>query len=277
MKKNIAILLLLLSTTLTLAQKKEKIKGSKTVTIEQREIENFSSIEVEDNIEVYIERGEKTELKIEADENLHDIISIDLKDNKLRLYTTKEAYRYKKLLVKITYSKDLNSVTSKNDVTINAIQEVLLDSITFKSFDDSQLFLNVNSKNFLLQSNDDSKVELNLKSENSKIELSKDASLKSLIVTQNLACDLYQKASAKIEGSATTAAFRLDSNTNLASNKLTVKTMDLLAEGYSSCSVNAETSIVIDASDNSEIQLFGEPKIEMKKFTDEAKLLKKVK
>lgn len=277
MKKHIAILLLLLSTTLTLAQKKEKIKGSKTVTIEQREIENFSSIEVEDNIEVYIERGEKTELKIEADENLHDIISIDLKDNKLRLYTTKEAYRYKKLLVKITYSKDLNSVTSKNDVTINAIQEVLLDSITFKSFDDSQLFLNVNSKNFLLQSNDDSKVELNLKSENSKIELSKDASLKSLIVTQNLACDLYQKASAKIEGSATTAAFRLDSNTNLTSNKLTVKTMDLLAEGYSSCSVNAETSIVIDASDNSEIQLFGEPKIEMKKFTDEAKLLKKVK
>lgn len=277
MKKHIAILLLLLSTTLTLAQKKEKIKGSKTVTIEQREIENFSSIEVEDNIEVYIERGEKTELKIEADENLHDIISIDLKDNKLRLYTTKEAYRYKKLLVKITYSKDLNSVTSKNDVTINAIQEVLLDSITFKSFDDSQMFLNVNSKNFLLQSNDDSKVELNLKSENSKIELSKDASLKSLIVTQNLACDLYQKASAKIEGSATTAAFRLDSNTNLTSNKLTVKTMDLLAEGYSSCSVNAETSIVIDASDNSEIQLFGEPKIEMKKFTDEAKLLKKVK
>jgi hypothetical protein len=277
MKKHIAILLLLLSTTLTLAQKKEKIKGSKTVTTEQREIENFSSIEVEDNIEVYIERGEKTELKIEADENLHDIISIDLKDNKLRLYTTKEAYRYKKLLVKITYSKDLNSVTSKNDVTINAIQEVLLDSITFKSFDDSQLFLNVNSKNFLLQSNDDSKVELNLKSENSKIELSKDASLKSLIVTQNLACDLYQKASAKIEGSATTAAFRLDSNTNLTSNKLTVKTMDLLAEGYSSCSVNAETSIVIDASDNSEIQLFGEPKIEMKKFTDEAKLLKKVK
>lgn len=277
MKKHIAILLLLLSTALTLAQKKEKIKGSKTVTIEQREIENFSSIEVEDNIEVYIERGEKTELKIEADENLHDIISIDLKDNKLRLYTTKEAYRYKKLLVKITYSKDLNSVTSKNDVTINAIQEVLLDSITFKSFDDSQLFLNVNSKNFLLQSNDDSKVELNLKSENSKIELSKDATLKSLIVTQNLACDLYQKASAKIEGSATTAAFRLDSNTNLTSNKLTVKTMDLLAEGYSSCSVNAETSIVIDASDNSEIQLFGEPKIEMKKFTDEAKLLKKVK
>jgi hypothetical protein len=183
MKKHTAILLLLLSTAIISAQKKETIKGSKKVTIEQREIENFHSLQVDDNIEVYIERGETAELKIEADDNLHDIIKIDLQDNALRIYTTKEAIRYRKLMVKITYSKDLNLVISRNNVTINAIQQVLLDSITFRSFDNSKLFLNVNVKDFLLQSNDESKVELNLKSENSKIELSKDASLKTLLVT----------------------------------------------------------------------------------------------
>jgi hypothetical protein len=277
MKKYITILLLLLSSTITFAQTKEKIKGSKTVTIEDKEIGNFYSLEVDNNIEVYIERGETAELKIEADDNLHDIITIDLQDNILRLSTTKEAIRYRKLIVKLTYSKDLNLVTARNDATINAIQEVLVDSITFRSFDNSQLFLNVNSKDFVLQSDDESKVELNLKSENSKIELSKDASLKSLIVTQSLACDLYQKATAKIEGSATNAAFRIDSNSNLIANKLTVENIDLTSEGYSSCSVYAETSITIDASANSEIQLFGEPKIEMKRFVDEAQLLKKVK
>jgi hypothetical protein len=277
MKKHTAILLLLLSTAIISAQKKETIKGSKKVTIEQREIENFHSLQVDDNIEVYIERGETAELKIEADDNLHDIIKIDLQDNALRIYTTKEAIRYRKLIVKITYSKDLNLVISRNNVTINAIQQVLLDSITFRSFDNSKLFLNVNVKDFLLQSNDESKVELNLKSENSKIELSKDASLKSLIVTQDLACDLYQKSTAKIEGSATNAAFRLDSNSNLTANKLTVKNIDLTSEGYSNSAVYAETSIIISASDKSEIQLFGEPEIEMRKFVDEAQLLKKVK
>jgi hypothetical protein len=277
MKKHTAILLLLLSTAIISAQKKETIKGSKKVTIEQREIENFHSLQVDDNIEVYIERGETAELKIEADDNLHDIIKIDLQDNALRIYTTKEAIRYRKLMVKITYSKDLNLVISRNNVTINAIQQVLLDSITFRSFDNSKLFLNVNVKDFLLQSNDESKVELNLKSENSKIELSKDASLKSLIVTQDLACDLYQKSTAKIEGSATNAAFRLDSNSNLTANKLTVKNIDLTSEGYSNSAVYAETSIIISASDKSEIQLFGEPEIEMRKFVDEAQLLKKVK
>lgn len=276
MKKYIAILLILLSTSITLAQKKEKIKGSKTVTTAQREIGNFNSLDVEDNIEVYIERGEKAEIKIEADDNLHDIIIIDLKDNTLRLYTAKEAIRYKKLIVKITYSKDLNLVTSKNDAIINAIQEVLLDSITFKSFDNSQLFLNVNSKDFLLQSNDKSKVELNLKSEKSKIVLSKDASLKSLITTQDLTCDLYQKSEARLEGQATDAKIRLDNDSRLTANKLTVKNIVLIAESSSNCSITAETSIIIDAGDKSEIELYGNPKIEMRKFSDEAKLIKKI-
>lgn len=277
MKKQTTILLLLLSTSILFAQNKEKIKGSKTVTTEQKEITQFTSIEVEDNIEVYLELGEQPELEIEADDNLHDIIEIDLKNGVLRLYTRKEAIRYKKLVVKITYTHDLNLVTSKNNAMINAIQEVQLEHIAFKSFDGSQLFLNVNSKDFLLQSNDKSKVELNLKSEKSKIELSQNASLKSLIVTQDFICDLYQKSNAKIEGSATNALIRLDSNSNLTANNLTAKNIDLTAEGSSNCSVNAETSINITASDKSEIQLYGEPKIEMKKFTDEAKLLKKVK
>ncbi|WP_369753253.1 GIN domain-containing protein [Flavobacterium sp. WC2409] len=277
MKNYINVLLLLISTTITLAQSKEKIKGSKKVTTEQREIGSFKSIEVEDNIEVYLERGEKTELKIEADDNLHDIISIDLRDNVLRVYTSKEAIRYKKLIVKITYTKDLNSISAKNDVAINAIQEVQIDTIAFKTFDNAQLFLNVNSKDFLLESNDKSKVELNLKSEKSKIVLSQNASLKSLTTTQDFICDLYQKSEAKIEGSATNGVIRIDSNSNLTANKLTIKNIDLTAEGYSTGSVYAETSISIAASDKSEIQLFGEPKIEMKKFTNEAKLLKKVK
>lgn len=277
MKKQISILLLLFSATILFAQNKEKIKGSKTVTTEQKEVGQFTSIEVEDNIEIYLELGEKQELKIEADDNLHDIIKMDLKDKALRLYTSKEAIRYTKLMVKITYTKDMNLVTSKNNAVINAIQEVQIDSIAFKSFDYSQLFLNVNSKKFILQSNDKSKVELNLKSEKSKIVLSQNASLKSLVVTQDFICDLYQKATAKIEGSSTNAIIRLDNNSNLTANKLTIKNIDLTAEAYSIGSINAETSIILSASDKSETQLFGEPKIEIKKFTNEAKLLKKVK
>ncbi|MES2576281.1 MAG: DUF2807 domain-containing protein [Bacteroidota bacterium] len=277
MKKHTAILLLLLSTTLLFAQKKEKIKGSKTVTVEQRKVGDFESLTVEDNLEVYLERGERTELKIEADENLHDIISLDLSDNLLRIYTTKQATNYKKLIVRVTYTNDLNMVTSKNETTVNAIQEILVNDLTLKAHDASKLFLNVNAKNFVLQSDDKSKTELNLKSENTTIELSKNASLKALVTTTDLKVDMYQKSDATIEGDAANAIIRLDNNSSLTGNKLTIKNVDVTTESYSNCSVNAVTTVIIDAANKSEIQLVGTPKIEIRKFADEAKLIKKLK
>lgn len=277
MKNHIAIFLIVLSTTLTLAQKKDKLKGSRIVTIENKEVGNFQALEVEDNIEVNLERGEKNNIKIEADENLHDIISFDLKDNTLRIYTTKEAVNYKKLIVRVTYNSDLNLVTSKNEATINAIEEIQLDEITFKTFDYSKLFLNVNTKKFILQADDKSKTELNLKSENTIIQLSKNAALKSLISTVDLTIDLYQKSNATLEGNVTNAILRLDNNSTLTGNKLNVKNADVITESYSNCSLFVDTNVIIDAADKSEIHLFGSPKIEMRQFSDEAKLFKKMK
>ncbi len=275
MKKYTALFLLLLVSTLATAQKSEKIKGSKTVTIEQKEIGNFNALEVSDNIEVYLDRGEKCELKIEADDNLHDIIKLDLTANTLRINTTKEATNYKKLIVRVTYTKDLKMVTAHNEAIINAIQEIQLDNITIKTHDKAALFLNVNSKNFTLQSDDNSKTELNLKSEKAVIELSKNATLKALVSSLELKCDLYQKAKATLEGDVNNATIRLDNNSQFTANNLVIKNADLLAEGYSNCSINVNTNISIDASGNTTIHLYGEQKIDTKRFMDNATLVKK--
>lgn len=277
MKKRTIIYLFLLFTTLTIAQKKEKIKGSKAVTIELREVGDFEALLVEDNLEVHLERGEKTALKIEADDNLHEIISVDLKDNILRIYTTKQAIKYKKLIVRVTYTSDLNLITSNDESTINAIQELILNTVTLKSHDDSKLFLNVKTKEFLLQGDDKSKTELNLKSDNTVIELSKNATLKALVTTVDLKVDMYQKSDATLEGNASKAVFRLDNNASFTGDKLNTKIADITTEFSSTCSLFVETAVIIDAGDNSEIQLLGTPTIEIRKFADEAKLIKKLK
>ena len=275
MKKNTFIILFLLVSILALAQKKEKIKGSKTVTIEQKEIGDFEAIEISDNIEVYLDKGEKSELKIEADDNLHDIITFDLSAKTLRIYSSKTATNYKKLIIRITYTNELNSITSKDEAIINAIQEIQLNAISIKSTDDSKLFLNVNSKNFILQSDTDSKVELNLKSEKASIELSKNATLKALITATDLKCDMYQKAIANLEGDVTNANIRLDNNAQFLGNNLVIMNAQLVAESYANCSVNVNTAIIVDASENAEIELYGDQKIEMKRFADNAILSKK--
>ncbi|WPR71180.1 DUF2807 domain-containing protein [Flavobacterium sp. NG2] len=277
MKKYTAILLLILCSSVTLAQKKEKIKGSKTVTTKFMEISNFKSIEVGDNIELYLERGETPRMKIEADDNLHDIIINTVKDSTLYLNTSKEAYRFKKLIIHVTYTTSLTSILAKNESTVNAIQELQLNTINIKSYNDSKLFLNVNSQEFNFESNDKSKTELNLKSEKGKIVLSQNASLKALIKVEDFSCDMYQKSEARIEGNTTNSTIRLDNNAQFTGNKFTIKKLDLTAESYSNGVVNVEKEITISANGKSEIQLVGAAKIEIQNFSDEAKLLKKLK
>lgn len=275
MKKQTILILLLFVTTLALAQKKEKIKGSKIVTIEQREIGNFDSLEVSDNIEVYLDRGEIAELKIEADDNLHSIISIDLIGNTLRINTSKNAYRYKKLIVRVTYTKDLKSITAKDDSKINAIQEIQLNEITVNAHDNAELNLNVNTTDFILKSDDQSKTELNLKTENATLVLSKKATLKALVSSLNFKCDQYEKSEATLEGDVTNANIRLDNNSEFTGKNLIIKNVDLLTESYSKCSVNSSMNITIDASGSSAIILYGDPKLEMKSFLDNATISKK--
>lgn len=166
-------------------------------------------------------------------------------------------------------------ITANDESTVNAIQEILLDDITFKAHNNSSLNLNVNSRRFLLQSDDKSKTELNLKSEIATIELSKNATLRALISSPALKCDLYQKSKATLEGDVANAILRLDNNSVFSGNNLVVKNAELLAESYANCSINVNTNIIIDASGNSEIQIYGDQKIELRRFVDNTTLRKK--
>ena len=271
-----SLIILLLSTTLVFSQKAEKIKGSKVVTSSTQQVKPFTMIEVEDNIEIYLEKGVKSEIKIEADDNLHDVISLKVENNILIISTSKEIQGFKKLTVKITYTNDLNLITTKDESIVTAIQEIILDTVTFKSLDKSKLFLNVNAGNFNLLADDKSKIELNLKSETAFVELSKNSSLKALINSAELKCDLYQKSSAIIEGDSDNSMIRIDNLAELNARKFNSKTSDLTIEGKANCSLLVENNFILDANDNSEISVYGNPKIEIRKFSGEAKLLKKL-
>ncbi|HSD06311.1 GIN domain-containing protein [Flavobacterium sp.] len=277
MKYSQIVVLFLLVTTLAIGQNKEKIKGSKIVVEKPKEIGEFTALEIEDNLTVFLEKGPKNEIKIESDDNLQDVISFDLKEKTLRIYTTKEITSFKKLTLKIKYTNDLKSVTAKNISIINALEAVQLDDIIFRSLDYAKLYLNVNSKKFSLISDDKTKTELNLKAEKSKIQLSKNSQIKALISTTDLAFDMYQKTIAIIEGETTNAIIRQDNNSEFTGNNFNIKNGDITVEDHAISNLRVDTSVIIDANSNSKIFLLGEPRVEVRKFLGEAQLIKKLK
>jgi len=243
--------------------------------MEQKQIESFTSLEVEDNLEVFLVKGNECGLELEADDNLLEFIEFKSAGNNLRISTTRDMNSFKKLSVRVTYTSDFNLVITKNETNVTALSDVDLNTITFKSYDYSKLYLNVKLKEFTLMANDKSKIELNLKSEKATIDISKSADLKALISSKDLGVDMYQKGNAKIEGDVINFKLRADNNTYFDGSKLTATYAQLFVDSYSNAKINVKTNVTIDAAGKSEIQLFGEPKIEIKRFTDSATMSKK--
>lgn len=195
--------------------------------------------------------------------------------NTLVISMVKEISSYKKFNIRVTYTDSFRSVIAKDKAKINALEEIKLDEINFKSLNNSKLYLNLNAKSFSISADDKSHVEINAKAESANIVLSKNADLKALISSTELKCDLYQKAAADIEGDVIDMKLRLDNNSKFNGKKLTAKHMTLNAEAYSSCNVFAESSIIIEASGSAEVQLYGTPKVDLRRFSDNATLYKK--
>jgi hypothetical protein len=276
MHKKISILLVaLLVTSFSFGQKKEKIKGSKIVTVAVKELNSFENIEVSDNFEVLLVKGTKPSIEIEADDNLHEIINYEVSGNTLKINALKDPTSYKKFTIRINYTNDLQLITARNEVAIKALADIELDKITIKNYNDSKSFLNVKSNYFALILDDKAEAEINVKAESTSLELSKNSELKALIASPELKLDMYQKSTATIEGTATIAKMRLDNNSHLNAPNLVIGTLEVDTDSYAKCEINVSSAITIAAGGKSQIELWGEQKITIKKFTNSSTLYKK--
>jgi hypothetical protein len=276
MNKITCIVLLLLASFSVQAQKKEKLKGSKIVAIEQKQTEHFTDLEVTDDIEVSLIKGVVHGVELEADDNLMGALGMSMNGGTLILSAAQEISGYKKFSIRVTYTDELKSVTARSKSQVTALEQVALDEITFRAYNEAKLYLNVGAKAVSLILDDKAKAEVNSKAEATTIELSKNAEVKALVASTLFKCDLYQKSSATIEGDVIDFKLRMDNNTSFTGKKLTAKNVDLVAEGYATCNVFAETLINIEASGHSEVDLYGEPGVtNLKKFTGTANLRKR--
>jgi hypothetical protein len=275
MRKIIVLGLLFLSLT-SFGQKKERVKGSKIVKLEQKQVDSFESLEVEDNLEVFLVQGKECALEIEADDNLIEFVEYKLAGNNLRISTSKDLSSYKKLSVRVTYTDSFKMVIAKDETNVTALSDVTLNDITFKSYDYAKLFLNAKTKSFTLMANDKSKIELNLKSDKTAIDISKSAYVKALISTTDMKFDMYQKSSADVEGEVTDVKVRLDNNTDFNGKKLIAKNATIETTSYAKSSLAITNIATIDATGNSETDIYGQPiKYDLKRFADSAELNKK--
>ena len=124
-----------------------QINGNRNVVTENRNLkEDFTKIKVSTGLDLYITQGSSTEITVEADENLQDIIITEVNKGVLKVYSEKNIWKAKSRKVYVTLETlEGISATSGSDVYTKGTLKVNDISVSSTSGADIRMSLDANS------------------------------------------------------------------------------------------------------------------------------------
>lgn len=105
------------------------VKGNGNVSTVERTLEgDFNQIEVSRGLDVYLTQSDTPLLKVQADENLHDIIITEIENGVLKIYADENigASESKKVMVNV---KELNLISSTSGSDVYSTNTLKADTI----------------------------------------------------------------------------------------------------------------------------------------------------
>lgn len=119
------------------------------------------------------------------------------------------------------------------------------------------------------------KVKLNLTTSLATLELNENSKTEALITADSLQVDLYQRANAKIEGETDYINIRADNSSSYIGKNMTSNNAEVTADQNCNVYVEVLENLSLRATGISEVYIYENPKIDLKIFSDLAKLHKK--
>ncbi|QXP59650.1 GIN domain-containing protein [Olleya sp. HaHaR_3_96] len=274
MTKQLLPLLFILMTTITFAQKKQKVKGSRVLTTKTTGINAFQRLVLNEEFEVRLVKADSTKVSIMTDDNLHEYIKIISQDSTLTLKTTGRLQE-KKLEIIVYYSDILNTIELKEDAEINSTSSLDFKDLTLTTSGNAKAYLTIESNLFKLINNDKAKAELNITAKAATLELNNSSKVEALINASKIVVDLLESADAKIEGDTENLILNADNSSEFNGENLTTKNATVTAENRAEASIAASDNLVINASGTSILEIYGSSKITIEHFEGNAILKKK--
>jgi len=239
--KNTIIILSLFVCFQAFSQRKPKIKGNKSVVDVTESLAAFSAIELNDDLDITLQKANQEGYKLTIDDNLIDVLKFEIEDNTLVISSFYKITSKKKLDITINYF-ELSSITIR-DGRIRMTDAIETEELTIKTYGSSKLQLNANTTVTNLTMEGNSSGDLSFESDSLNITLKDriDVSIYSTSERNNM--ELTSNASAKMEGTAYALSAKLFDNANLKARKLDAEGVEVIAEGSPSARVYASAVV----------------------------------
>jgi len=198
------------------------VKGDGNVVTNKRKISNdFVRINASRGLDVYITKSKRTSLEVEADENLHELITTEVKDGTLYITATRNIWGGS--TKKIHLAADFI-----NEISVSSGAEVYSEN----TYSSDKLVINATSG---------SQAKMDLK-------------------VDDLICESTSGADMKLSGEAINFKVSTTSGSNINAYNLTARNCDAHATSGSGIKLNVTEKFVGKATSGANIRFKGDPK-----------------
>lgn len=272
--KNLAVLFFLLFISVGFAQKKSKIKGDKVKTDVSNTLDDFSTLEIRDNLEVTISKSSTNSYQLATHQNLVDVVKFEVVDSILTIYSTHEIASPKDVVIQLSYN-NLNEIRLKNKAKVVSRDLERFDGFVLRSYDDSKFDLNVSATNATFEMNGGSTGKLILKGTDSKFNMKDNSKVKGSLVVDHCGIQINDKADMDLAGNLETLNILAAGSTKVDGENLKATEAELSTSENADVEVYATKNLKLFAKGKSKIYIYGEPEIEVVGFRDKSELLKR--
>lgn len=186
------IILTLLTTTSCMVEGLSGIKGNRNVISEDRNISSdFDKIKVQQGINLYLTQANSTEISVEADENILDLLVTEVKNNELKVYFEKNVYKAKARNVYLS-TKNIAEIKTSSGAYVKTENTIQSTSLVLDSSSGSSIKATVDADE--VESSTSSGADIDIFGETEMLS-ARASSGSSIDADELIATDVYAKVS----------------------------------------------------------------------------------
>ncbi|MGV8947324.1 MAG: GIN domain-containing protein [Lutibacter sp.] len=257
------------------ANAQDKLVGNKDVTTENRNLSEFTKIEVIDDVTVLLVYNDNQSVTVETDSNLQSAVITEINNGSLVIKTSAKLIRPKELTVHVNVNKNLNEIYAYNNASVKSNNLLQMNDLILNAFDNSDFKLKLNLKIVYINAKKNSKIEVEILGEDTFIVSEESSNINGIIDTKNMTIHTLDKGTVNLSGNATRLEVETLHNSAFKGKDFKVVTAVVHSSNNSSAYINASESIELFERNSSEVYLFSNPKITLSEFFDKSILYKK--
>lgn len=147
------------------------VEGTGNVVKKEHQLDEFSNIKISGGFEVQLRQGNRNEVIIETDENLHEHIEVFVEDNKLIIEPKQRLRKAEELIVYIT-TKDIRKIDLNGAVELKTKSKIKSKSLSIDGSGAVEINADVDTKRLNIDISGASEIDLSGNCDRLSIDIS---------------------------------------------------------------------------------------------------------